>query len=93
MFNFACLSLLIGYIFLFVFGVIDELFRSALSLTSGYVRSTHNLIRLSLEPRLAARSAVSSVVPIVVINLNLEKLPRPPICGCLKAVWGQKQIL
>ena len=82
-----------SFIFLFVFGVIDKLFLSALSLTSGFVTSAHNLIRLSLAARLATCSAGSFVVPIVVINFNLAKLTGPVIGGWLIAVWGAKTAL
>ena len=72
----------------FIFGGLNELSLSVLSLLSGIATSAHNPVRLSLAPRLVNHGSVSSVVSIVAINFNLARLTGPAIAGWLIAVWG-----
>ena len=86
--QFCLFVIAIGFYLFFVFGILDEISLSALSLLSGLVTSAHHPVRLSLAPRLVNRGAVTSVVPMVAINFNLARLTGPAIGGFLIAVWG-----
>ncbi len=86
--QFCLFAIAIGFYLFFVFGILDEISLSALSLLSGLVTSAHHPVRLSLAPRLVNRGAITSVVPLVAINFNLARLTGPAIGGLLIAVWG-----
>ena len=86
--QFSLFTISVGFYFFFIFGGLNELFLSVLSLLSGIATSAHNPVRLSLAPRLVNHGAVSSVVSIVAINFNLARLTGPAIAGWLIAVWG-----
>ena len=86
--QFSLFTISVGFYLFFIFGGLNELFLSVLSLLSGIATSAHNPIRLSLAPRLVNHGSVSSVVSIVAINFNLARLTGPAIAGWLIAVWG-----
>ena len=86
--QFSLFTISVGFYLFFIFGGLNELFLSVLSLLSGIATSAHNPVRLSLAPRLVNHGSVSSVVSIVAINFNLARLTGPAIAGWLIAVWG-----
>ena len=86
--QFSLFTISVGFYLFFIFGGLNELFLSVLSLLSGIATSAHNPVRLSLAPRLVNRGSVSSVVSIVAINFNLARLTGPAIAGWLIAVWS-----
>ena len=86
--QFSLFTISVGFYLFFIWGGLNELFLSMLSLLSGIATSAHNPVRLSLAPRLVNHRSVSSVVSIVAINFNLARLTGPAIAGWLIAVWG-----
>lgn len=86
--QFSLFTISVGFYLFFIFGGLNELSLSVLSLLSGIATSAHNPVRLSLAPRLVNHGSVSSVVSIVAINFNLARLTGPAIAGWLIAVWG-----
>ena len=60
--QFSLFTISVGFYLFFIFGGLNELFLSVLSLLSGIATSAHNPVRLSLAPRLVNRGSVSSVV-------------------------------
>ena len=60
--QFSLFTISVGFYLFFIFGGLNELFLSVLSLLSGIATSAHNPVRLSLAPRLVNHGSVSSVV-------------------------------